>query len=115
MQLNSPTGYIRISDPKDADEWGEPNTFYQISWESSNSITHLKVELYKGTELVVLIVNDYVNSGNYDWLITNGPQNYANGTDYRIKITDYDNANNYNFSAYFEIKIPAPEEEGGCG
>jgi sugar lactone lactonase YvrE len=48
------------------------------------ALTNVKIQLYKGSDLIATIVNAAENSGLYTWTVTTSLQE---GTDYRIKVS----------------------------
>ena len=62
------------------------------------------IQLYKGTTFIEDITYSYsTNDGEYDFYVSSS-ENYK-GTDYRIKITDYDDSSVYGYSDYFSINV----------
>jgi len=92
---------INITSPISTDEWFELND-YTIRWNSTGSIDRVKIELFKGASFVEDITATYTeNDGEYDFHVYSY-KNYS-GTDYQIKITDYDDTSVYAYSDYFSI------------
>lgn len=97
------TAEITVTNPASTTSWQEFYT-YTIQWTSIGSIEDVKIELYKGAtfvEEITWIFGNTVNDGEYDFYVSS-TDNYE-GTDYRIKIIDYDDANVYDYSDYFSI------------
>ncbi|KKL79478.1 hypothetical protein LCGC14_2014420, partial [marine sediment metagenome] len=81
--------------------------YYTIRWTTStNTISDVKIELYKGSTFIEEITSysGYTtNDGSYDFYVSSS--NDYKGTNYRIKISDYDDPQVYDFSDYFSINI----------
>lgn len=103
------TAEITVTNPTSSSNWKDFNT-YTIQWTSVGSVEDVKIELYKGATFVEEITSLFgytTNDGEYDFYVSSS-ENYE-GTDYRIKITDYDDTNVYDYSDYFSINItPTP-------
>jgi len=96
---------ITVTNPTSSSNWLELN-FYMIQWTSTGDIDNVKIELYKGATLVEEITSTLgytINDGAYDFYVSLA-ENY-DGTDYRIKITDYDDPNVYDYSGYFSMNV----------
>ena len=66
----------------------------------------MKIELYKGAtfvEEITWLFGYTDNDGENDFYISSS-ENYQ-GTNYRIKITDYDDTNVYDYSDFFSINV----------
>ena len=99
------TAEITVTNPTSASNWQDYYT-YTIQWTSVGSIVDVKIELYKGVtfvEEITWVLGYTDNDGEYDFYVSSS-ENYQ-GTNYRIKITDYDDANVYDYSDYFSINI----------
>ena len=97
------TAEITITNPTSSSNWEDYYT-YTIEWTSLGSIEDVKIELYKGSSVVeeVTWVLGYTeNDGAYGFYVSSA-ENHE-GTDYRIKITDYDDSSVYGYSDYFSI------------
>ncbi len=94
---------ITITSPISSSNWQEINT-YTITWTSVGTITDVIIQLYKGDTFVEDITYTYTNNdGNYNFYVSSS-ENY-DGTDYQIKIIDYDNSNVFVYSDYFSINV----------
>jgi hypothetical protein len=101
------TAEISISNPTSSSEWQEGST-YIITWTSLGSISRVKIELFKASNLIEELTFMYTdNDGSFDFYVSS-LSDYQEGSDYRIKITDYDDSNVYDYSEYFTIS-----ENGG--
>ncbi len=96
------TAEIAITNPTSSSDWQEGST-HTITWTSLGSITRVKIELFKASNQIEEITFMYTdNDGSYEFYVS-GLSDYQEGSDYRIKITDYDDSNVYDFSDYFTI------------
>jgi hypothetical protein len=93
---------ITVTSPTGSSSW-ETGYSYYIYWDSTGSISNVKIELYKGTSLTTTISSSTTNDGIYYWAV---PYSITNdGTDYRIKITSTSDLGVYDYSPYFEIVV----------
>lgn len=99
----SPKGNITVTRPDDSDNCSCFGS-YKIRWNASDSITKVRIELYNGSEYVKDINEMTKNDGIYTWIISKDCY-YTSGKQYRIRISDYNNRNVYDYSDYFEISI----------
>ncbi len=97
---------ITIISPSSNDIW-RTNTEYDIVWEDNNS-ENVKIELYKGDEIVDTISSSIINDGNYGWSV---PTGLSEGSDYRIKITSLSDNAEFGFSNHFTILHQPCEDE----
>ena len=96
---------ITVTNPTSSSNWVEWNTG-TIQWTSTGNIDNVKIELYKGATFVEEITSALgytINDGAYDFYVS-AAENY-DGTNYRIKIIDYDDPNVYGYSAYFSMNV----------
>lgn len=94
------TAEITITSPTSSDEW-EHYDFYIVTWTYLGSIDRVTIQLFEGTNLIDDITIMYTdNDGSYEVYCSSS---YGTGSNYRIKITDYDDANVYGYSDYFTI------------
>jgi sugar lactone lactonase YvrE len=66
---------------------GQDSTRFHLSTSGDvrpQALTNVKIQLYKGSDLIATIVNAAENSGQYTWTVTTSLQE---GTDYRIKVS----------------------------
>ena len=71
-----------------------------LQWDSTGSISNIKVELYKGNSLFSNIYSTTSNDGTESWTL---PLSCSTDDDYRIKITDTSTSSVYDYSDYFII------------
>jgi hypothetical protein len=96
------TGAITLSSPK-AGAVVTLDSSLLISWSHSGDVgTSLSAELYKGGTKVSLIAKDLRDGGNYTWPRVSTP--LGSGSDYRIKITSYQDPAIFAFGPQFQIK-----------
>ena len=96
---------ITVTNPTSSSNW-EEISIREIQWTSTGDIEDVKIELYKGATFVEEITDLFgytTNDGLYDFYVSSA-ENY-DGTDYRIKITDYNDPNVYGYSDYFSINV----------
>jgi hypothetical protein len=97
------TAEITISNPDSSVTWSEGNT-YTIRWSSQGLIDRVIIQLYKGVliEEITFLYTD--NDGSYEFYCA-GYMDYEADSNYRIKITDYDDSRVYGYSEYFSINV----------
>lgn len=92
---------ITVAYPNGYETWyrGQTKT---ITWKSvGNPGANVKIELYKAGVLKAVISSKTLNDGSYSWYV---PTYQPTGTDYKIKITSYENPVYYDWSNnYFKI------------
>lgn len=94
---------ITVTNPTSSSIWLDTHT-YSIQWTNIGIVEDVKIQLYKGTTLIENITyTSTENDGEYNFYVS-FTGNY-NGTNYRIKITDYDDSNVYDYSDYFSINV----------
>ncbi len=98
FSINNGSGTITITSPINSTSW-EAGNWYFIKWNSTGTIILVDIETYKGNALKYSIKN-VSNTGVYYWLID---EDIEAGTDWRIKIINSDDSNQYDWSDYFEI------------
>ncbi len=96
---------ITVTNPTSTSNWQELYT-YPIQWSTIGTIEKVKIELYKDATFIeeITYLWGYTdNDGEYDFYVSSMEDYY--GTNYRIKITDYDDSSVYGYSDYFSINI----------
>ncbi|MFW9939411.1 MAG: DNRLRE domain-containing protein [Candidatus Thorarchaeota archaeon] len=96
---------ITVTNPSSSSNWKESN-FYTIRWTSIGNIEDVKIDLYKGSsfiEEITWVLGYTENDGKEDFYVASA-ENYK-GSDYRIKITDYNDVSVYDYSDYFSINV----------
>ena len=71
-----------------------------IRWNTTDSISKVKIQLYKNNSLSATITSSANNTGSYTWNI---PANTTPASDYKIKITDTANPSVFGESGAFSI------------
>jgi hypothetical protein len=99
--LFNPDSFI-LTAPDSSSEW-ETDASHNIYWESSGTISNVKLELYKNNMFVMEIISSTPNDGEYIWTI---PAGLDDSTQYQIKISDFFKSSTFTFSEYFEIFNP---------
>ncbi len=74
---------LTIGRPNGGEVWSKDST-YSIQW-TDNISNNVKIELYKGAAFNSEISASTASDGEFEWTV---PAGIANGTDYKIKITD---------------------------
>lgn len=102
LWISTETAEITITNPTSSSNWQDYNT-YTITWSSVGAISNVKIELFNASSLIEDLTITYTpNDGNFEFYVSSY-ENYQPGSDYRIKISDYDDSNVYAFSDYFSI------------
>jgi len=70
---------------------------YDITWINFPG-QNVKIELYRGTDLIGALVSETANDGLYSWQVSRNYLYYLTSTDYKIRITSADNAAIYDNS-----------------
>ncbi len=96
---------LTITTPDSTSVW-ETGTSQSITWSSTGSSSDVKLELYENDVLVMEIVANTPNDGEFSWAI---PSDLTDSTLYQIKITDAANPATDDFSDYFEIFTIIPD------
>jgi len=99
--LNADEPNISITSPNSNSVWGLGETYY-IRWETNISDHNFNIELYKGGSFYQDIATVSSNTSSYEWTI---PDYLPEATNYKIKITDASNSNDFDESASFTIKL----------
>ena len=103
------TATITITTPSSSTSWYRGSS-QNIYWTSTGTISTVKIELYNNNLYVSEINPNTANDGEYYWTV---PSSIAESDQYQIKITDTSNSAIFDFSDYFEIKIPSSGGPGG--
>lgn len=86
---------ITILSPNGGETWyrGQTKT---ITWKSDGKPgNNVIIDIYKGSSRILQISSMTANDGSYTWLI---PSLLQTGTDYKIKITSYEDSKYYDWS-----------------
>jgi hypothetical protein len=95
----TPVKTINILYPKGGEIF-TPGSKINIQWESTDDISQVTIQLYKGNNIHSVLASNIPNRKYFTWTI---PTNFPTGTDYKIRITDQSNRNIYGESSYFSI------------
>ncbi len=98
--IKLPCNYT-VTNPSSGVLWNIGDT-RNIRWNSDNAGSNVKIELYKGSSRQCTIHSNTDNDGLYSWV--GDDCGGGSSTDYRIKITDLDDGNCYDYSDYFELQ-----------
>ena len=96
------TDSLSITTPDSSSSW-ETDTSQIIYWNSTGSISNVKIELYKDSVFELEIAANTTNDGEHFWAI---PLGLTDSTQYQILISDVSNPATDDFSDYFEIFTP---------
>lgn len=73
-----------------------------IYWTSTGDISYVTIKLYKnGVFLETIDFKEY-NDGTYSWYIYD--DDYTDGSNYQIRVSDYNDDSVYDYSSYFTIE-----------
>jgi hypothetical protein len=92
---------LTVTDPTSSTKWSQGDS-RNISWSSKGVISYVKIELYKGSTSKQLIVSSTENDGSYTWSPVEST--LENGTDYKVRVSDFSAATVYGESAQFTIE-----------
>ncbi|MFX0042846.1 MAG: S8 family serine peptidase [Candidatus Hodarchaeota archaeon] len=98
---------LTVRTPQSSSSW-EKGSSYNIYWNSTGTISDVKIELYMGGVFEREIISSTSNDGVYSWTI---PSDLDDSTQYQIKIIDISNPLINDFSEFFEIKSPSKKKE----
>ncbi len=84
--VDPPTCLFSLTAPTGGETWYKGHS-YDIVWSSSGGACNANVKLkaYKGGTFYATISGSTANNGSYLWTV---PTSYADGNDYKVKITD---------------------------
>jgi len=91
---------ITVTEPTNSTIWVTGDSA-DITWTSTGAISNVKIDLYKGITLKQTIWESTENDGSYTW--TEVDPSLANGTDYKVRISDVSESGVYGESDEFEI------------
>ncbi len=97
------TKSLTIIRPDASSSW-EINTAQYIYWNSTGSMSNVRIELYNNGVFVMEIISSTPNNGEFYWFVSSGLLDSKN---YQIKITYLSDSSVYDNSDYFEIKHSA--------
>ncbi len=73
-----------------------------ITWTSTGDISYVRIELYVGNTFLEVIDPSVYNDGSYSWYFSSSDA--YEGSNYRIRISDYYDDSIYDYSEYFTIE-----------
>jgi len=96
---------LSITTPDSTSSW-ETGTSQYIYWNSTGTISNVKIDLYNNSVHELEITANTINNGEFFWTI---PLTLDNSTQYQINITDVSNSSICDSSDYFELyTLPSP-------
>jgi len=105
--VQEPPGFIEVLIPNGDEEW-TGNTHHDITWTDSGDIGFVDI-YYSKDDFVsetITIIEDYVNTGTYDWFVPNDPS-----TTVKVKVVESGGTLEDTSDNYFTI-IEAPADQG---
>ena len=91
---------ITVTEPTSTTVWARSFPA-DITWTSNGTIDNVKIDLYKGGTFNQTIVTTTTNDGSYTW--TEVGTSLADGSDYKIRISNTDDSSVYGESETFRI------------
>ena len=77
---------------------------YMIRWNNTETICHIKIDLYRNNTFIINVEDDDMNCGAFPgddiWRV---PSGLTLANDYRLKVYNRDDPDTFAFSDYFEI------------
>lgn len=96
---------IDVTSPNGGESW-QAGVGHYITWTSTNNPgDYVKIELYKGSTLDMIIDASYHNDGDYFWIL---PLDMTPANDYRVRITSTSLPSVYDYGGYFSVVNDAP-------
>ncbi|KKK44083.1 hypothetical protein LCGC14_1261760 [marine sediment metagenome] len=92
---------IIITSPKSTGIYVFESGNNYITWTSTGNFDYVKIDLYEIGVYLETIANSVANDGSYAWYIYD--DEYIDGSNYQIKISDYYDSNIFDYSDYFTI------------
>ncbi|MBF0430849.1 MAG: Cna B-type domain-containing protein [Fibrobacteria bacterium] len=101
--VQTENGSFEIQSPV-KDQAIELNGALNISWKDGDSLSeeveNVIIELYRDGKQVLTIAGRATNTNSYDWRVL---PSVGSGSNYQIKISNYDNPDEFDMSNYFRI------------
>ncbi len=91
--------YFLITSPPKYSIW-KPGEQLQISWITSGNVGKVDIQLYKKSDLILVLKTNYSNRGSFSWNI---PNDINQSLHYQIKISNHNNPDEYELSDRFAI------------
>ena len=92
---------ITVTEPTSSTIWTKGKS-EDIIWTFVGTISDVKIDLYKGSNLSETIISNTENDGSYTWSDVN--QNIVDGSDYKVRISSATDPNIYGESDVFTIE-----------
>ncbi len=80
-----------------------------ITWTTTGNLGYVKIQLYNDGVFLETLSSGTDNDGSYSWYIYS--DEYTDGSNYQIRISDYYDDTTYDYSDYFTIDCEIPEIE----
>ena len=93
---------ISVTSPLSSSSWEVPTT-HAITWDSTGTISNVKIDLYENGVFVMEIVASTPNDGSFSWIV---PIGLTDSTLYKIRVGDADYGATEDYSDNFEIEDP---------
>lgn len=91
--------WVDITNPGASSTWPVSSTM-GLTWDTTGTISNVKLELYENDAFVMEIADSTPNDGAFSWII---PSGLIDSNQYQIVISDYDYPSTNDTSEYFEI------------
>ncbi|KKM85512.1 hypothetical protein LCGC14_1288300 [marine sediment metagenome] len=102
---------INVTSPISASSWEVPST-HIITWDSTGTISNVKIDLYENGVFVTEIVASTTNDGSYSWDV---PIGLSTSTLYQIRVSDAiypltnDDSDNFEIQDLRSITVVVPD------
>jgi len=93
---------INVTSPISSEYW-EANSMHTITWDSTGSITNVKIDLYENGVFVMELAGSTPNDGSFSWTV---PIGLNDSVLYQIRVSDTEYAATEDYSDNFEIEDP---------
>ncbi|KKM67041.1 hypothetical protein LCGC14_1475140 [marine sediment metagenome] len=93
---------INVTTPIGSSEY-EVNQSYHLTWDTTDNIAEVKIDLYRGGVFVMEIVANTTNDGDFLWSVPD----LIDSTQYQIKVMDVAYTLTFDYSEMFEIFNPS--------
>ncbi|MBU0766102.1 MAG: PKD domain-containing protein [Bacteroidetes bacterium] len=93
---------VSVTSPSSTSVW-HTGSSYTIEWTDDLSSDYVDIEIYQGGDQIGTIdytIDNTDHDGSYNWTV---PTYYDSGTDYKIRVVDYNNDSYYGESSNFTI------------
>ena len=102
---------INVTSPISSSSWEVPTT-HAITWDSTGTISNVKIDLYENGAFVMEIISSTTNDGSYSWDV---PIGLSTSTLYQIRVSDAiypltnDNSANFEIADLRSITVVLPD------